>query len=773
MNKIATGLTSVPMSNVPGSENSEIHFMESEDAEAANSGGFNQMEVGSFAKDLEIIKHKMKMKKKASLRKTSSFFDDKANQQELEDIIEDFNAGADGFDASNDDDYKVNRPSFISSGKFDPSFDPDYWMKKEFRNIAKGADFESGPGDTRQVGNTPEIVRRWWDLYSNGEASADQYETAMQEVFDYTLNLDDDMFTGLSVIANAMLRYKSLKEKYQSSNPSSDTSTTANSTDADNTSASSSTQSAALIHPVGTSLQDVGGRYSYKVISPSEIEITKMDGSTVIVTPDNASQHSVNWDRMIHNLNDQSKTMVKKSANFNFNIAKVSKNMKKELIKLNSALNGLGYKNLIKTADQQEGNVPDRLEQVVEKTIDYAVDVKEGRANPPSNWDDVYYEVIVKLDKEFKDPEFTAEEKTTIQKEYNYTINQAGSSGVAAPKPKGSSGAKGSGKVIARNWAEYAKLGLKQAEIAKLWEASPPSGYDGAYSSYKSWWSKTGGGNPDQVLAKLRENTGATTSAAGATGEDITAVLTNYLIKPLSDTAFPARAEVIGFLSTTNADYIGIYNGKRYTRPSAAAQLLSTPAGITYVKARYDDDLKNDTGGSKALSISMTPTPPESGTTTTSSPTASTGQTSGVANLSTINGQQYYQIPAGKFNLFVRKGKPYDAGGIMMQDTRAGRVSRPQDISNSPRFREYLGSREIRRILDMVEAYEGPEMVPAYKAVLEGNKLDNSGWARLVRSKKREKEITDAANKAKAQGFTTASSTRQSRLDNLRKNGVI
>lgn len=55
MKKKATGLISVPMSNVPGAEDVEINTMRDEDIEAANHGGFNQMEVGDFAKDLEFV----------------------------------------------------------------------------------------------------------------------------------------------------------------------------------------------------------------------------------------------------------------------------------------------------------------------------------------------------------------------------------------------------------------------------------------------------------------------------------------------------------------------------------------------------------------------------------------------------------------------------------------------------------------------------------------------------------------------------------------------
>ena len=65
MRKIATGLTSIPMSSVPGSEDVEINYMSEEDAEAANHGGFNQMRPEGFAKDLEIVK-KRRLKKKAS-----------------------------------------------------------------------------------------------------------------------------------------------------------------------------------------------------------------------------------------------------------------------------------------------------------------------------------------------------------------------------------------------------------------------------------------------------------------------------------------------------------------------------------------------------------------------------------------------------------------------------------------------------------------------------------------------------------------------------------
>ncbi len=76
MKKLSTGLTSVPMSSVPGDENVEIKTFKDEDAEASNSSGFNRLYVDNV---LPIINLNTKNKKEfAKMKKSNlSFFNKK------------------------------------------------------------------------------------------------------------------------------------------------------------------------------------------------------------------------------------------------------------------------------------------------------------------------------------------------------------------------------------------------------------------------------------------------------------------------------------------------------------------------------------------------------------------------------------------------------------------------------------------------------------------------------------------------------------------------
>lgn len=358
MKKKATGLISVPMSNVPGAEDVEVNTMRDEDIEAANHGGFNQMEVGDFAKDLEFVKKKIK-------KKASEIFTD--------------------FDAVKD-----------AASRFGAELstdDPEAVFKSFLTDIVLKTDVYWGPGDFPAEAPSSvkkKIVKFWEDKWtSNSSVSQNAYKDFLYNNIDRgfleTLGksvgggaaagaLTGAAITGLptatigapvgagigalvggaagligglasqwndEVIGQVEDFYNVLMD-YKKSRSVKDGGATAS---ASQTAGASGTTSFAP----GTELEDVGGGYSYKIISDSEVEVTKLDGTTINVTPNNAAQYNINWDLMMSNLADTSK-VVKKSANFNFNITKVSNNMKKELIKLNAALNGLGYKDLVKTA---------------------------------------------------------------------------------------------------------------------------------------------------------------------------------------------------------------------------------------------------------------------------------------------------------------------------------------------------------------------------------------------------------------------------------------
>lgn len=782
MKKKATGLISVPMSNVPGAEDVEVNSMRDEDIEAANHGGFNQMEVGDFAKDLEFVKKKMK--KKASFFKLANFFDDAANQQILEDIIEDFNSGKAGFDGKiGSSEHKITQPNFITTKKFDPTFDPNTWMKREFREIAKGVDFESGPGSTKDNSRAPNIVRGWMELFTGGMATPDQYESAMQTEFDYTFNLDDDIFNGLAAVANALVGYRELKARYEdavSKDPTQSvvqaTSQAANpaSTGAAATTSPAATGSSSNItFPVNTELEDVGGSYSYKVLGPQEIEITKLDGTTVNVTPANAAQNNVNWNLMVSNLSDASK-VVKRSANFNFNITKVSNNMKKELIKLNSTLNGLGYNNLIKVAGKHTITATNYL------GLDESLDLEIRPPNAAESESD--YKQKVLDDVKSQNSEYTLNDNaltSAINSEWEL-FKSTSSSPTATAKKNPATGR--SGPIYkTNNWDDYVRKGDPRGEIKTKWEKinanangtfkEGDKSYNKEYTQYRQWWVDHGSNLDPYGVIREFDKIIAAQAAAGASGvEEIgDATLISYLTTPLTDAAVPERKKIFDAIKadTNNSSNLKVVGGgKFYLDPIFAARLVTTKYK-TFILAAYNKDTQTNL----FLEASLGGAPTDTGTTSSTSGAQQPQLSGKVANIASISGVDYYQLPAGNYNLFVRKGRPFgDENAILMQDTRKGKVSGPRPIGNSPRVREYFTVREIARLKEMVSASEGPDMAQAYEDVLRGKRMDESGWAKFWSSKKKEEEVAQRAETAKGK-FSTSS--RQSRLDNLKKKGII
>ncbi len=367
--------------------------------------------------------------------------------------------------------------------------------------------------------------------------------------------------------------------------------------------------------------------------------------------------------------------------------------------------------------------------------------------------------------------------------------------GTPLPKPgttATSGSGSGTGAIYATNdWPAYVAKGGDRATIEANWKKiisnaggtykEGDNSYTDQYTSYRQWWIDHGSNlNVAGVISEFDKILQGQ-AASGATGTQADpardALLIQYLTKPFPPSKLTGRNTLFGQIKARIDDSVKTVNNKEYLDKTVARSLVDG-AWKKNIEAAYKAD---DVDGLLSTMIASAPDVDESaaGVATSGAATPQAQQprqTGGVANLSTIKGAQYYQIPAGKFNLFVRKGRPYDTDGIMMQDTRAGRISQPVDISSSPRFREYLGSREIRRILEMVAVNEGQGMVPAYKAVLEGQKITRPGWQTLIRSKKRESEMAAGAASA-IQGFEDArrptTASRQSRLDNLKKKGVI
>ena len=191
----------------------------------------------------------------------------------------------------------------------------------------------------------------------------------------------------------------------------------------------------------------------------------------------------------------------------------------------------------------------------------------------------------------------------------------------------------------------------------------------------------------------------------------------------------------------------------------------------TAIKA-YTDDLKANDTLSILLSVGVTPDV-ETATTSPAAQTSGGGTvTGGTVSMANLNGIQYYQIPSGKFNIFVRKGMPYDpTNGIMVQDTRVGRDSTPRSIVGSPRIRDFLGPREMARLLDAIGRVES-DKVDAYEAVLKGQRMNQSAWLRFWKGPERAKKIIGEGEDAARKQFGKTSA-RQSRLDNLKKKGII
>jgi len=353
MKKKATGLTSFPLSNVPGSENSEIHFIEEEDAEASNHGGFNQIGVEGFSKNLEIKQ-----------------------------------------------DHK-NRFNLIG--------------------------------------------------YDNGS------------------------FNSYPPLAKPL---------------------------------------------------NVDRTSQHKADPPSETDIFEKMKDDQILTTDEIQDY--NKKITISNLYNFSK-INKKSANFKINIAKVNKNMKKELIKLNSALNGLGYKNLIKIAQysdptyQADSAFTYFLNNIVLITDvykgDYSfpnVDPAHGGVGEVKNFWKSKWNKREKVNKgEYKNFLLQGKERfitpndpdswddkliNEIENRYNEIVDIFPKS-AETPASAGGSGSAVSTQPVtvprtASGWEKYKKSGDTEGKIADIWgdpskkrpNKSDGSMYDDTFSSFVTWW---------------------------------------------------------------------------------------------------------------------------------------------------------------------------------------------------------------------------------------------------------------------------------------------
>ena len=945
MKKIATGLTSIPMSSVPGSEDVEINYMSEEDAEAANHGGFNQMRPEGFAKDLEIVK-KRRLKKKANFTKKAYTLSEQ-EVDEFEDIKSYIQSAIVSFNTATGLSV-LELPDFLQ-GDFDPNIDPDKFVKNSCKNILFNVDFTNMGGNSTQSGGIKKSVEQIYSLYtsqikdlSNGIEIEKIMMANMGDSAGWLTNLgtdwSDDYIVPFGKFLDFMVDYrefyKKMKQKVGTATPP-------------QTSGASGVESTTKIaYPAGTNLEDISGPYTYHVVSDSEVEITKLDGTKVTVTPDTAAGYGVKWDEMVSNLNDQAKT--KKSANYIFNIAKVSKNMKEELIKLNSALNGLGYKDLVKTAETNNGLSPGNYYQhktdgyivkcvssyssgymyddetvvtlispregvtassVMVSNMDSSTGCTTGDVIVGTNYNLCDYDVDewtflpnykerAALDSEkqkarkwavfltnhvdeiYEGSEanfYTIRSKTQIdiwddlsgQYENKYNMNNnpsefiatcniifdsngnlkpgvslwghvktgsnklisllkiAGpSDGAAGPAPAATTpaattpaattpatttpaattpaattpattttpaatGGKPKRPVIG-GWDDYvtkSRYGTEpeRRDLYSNWlTLTVPDGhqeggntYTRDYSSFQKWWTANRstfkqGGNVAETNA-LIQSLIASKGAAGASGAETVSddTLLKYLTTPLTQSQAQSRkTNIIDKMQSIQGAVMSSVGNKQYLGPSVAAAILGNPGWKTTAIKAYTDDLKANDTLSILLSVGVTPDV-ETATTSPAAQTSGGGTvTGGTVSMANLNGIQYYQIPSGKFNIFVRKGKPYDpTNGIMVQDTRVGRDSTPRSIVGSPRIRDFLGPREMARLLDAIGRVES-DKVDAYEAVLKGQRMNQSAWLRFWTGSEKEKAITDAAGKAK-ESFEGKAAARQSRLDNLKKKGVI
>jgi len=439
-----------------------------------------------------------------------------------------------------------------------------------------------------------------------------------------------------------------------------------------------------------------------------------------------------NLDFNIDDFSQTSQKEVMKSANYIFNITKVSKNMKKELIKLNAALNGLGYKNLVKMAQTFNDLIPSissakaepgkyylwpEVELVIKvnnsfvggtfndtemnfdvifskknRPIYYGLGIVfQGRKGVDDDRDDDINPKLIPIPQQFINA------SKTYQDVVDYLLGTKQLKSDETPASAGGSGSNTRSEGVTGDpWERYAKsFGNSTQQIAGLWRSNPPNGYTGDYSSFQRWWSiqnSQGKGSVEKVLETLQNlNTPA----------------------PATPPAIPAAPA---------------------PAPASATVTVSQPPTQAVVKRRSLATIEFN------------------------------GQLKNVAPLGSAYGGDTILIDIDSLNT----DKPI----LYLLDNKTGTTT---EIGSAQvgRVRQFLGSGaekvRARRALKSAGVSEGKinaffEYMGLYRKKVRRDGL----FSTLEGRERRDQALTDAGEKLKS-----ASSARQSRLDNLKKKGII
>jgi len=402
------------------------------------------------------------------------------------------------------------------------------------------------------------------------------------------------------------------------------------------------------------------------------------------------------------------------------NIEKESFKMRKELIKLNNQLNRLGYKNLIKVA--QNTKMPALTDDNLKKELGdlfylFMQDLREKVFPlPTKEYSDTYLK-----------PSFV--EKRIDNNKFFDILN----------------------KHLDTPFITDDKLREMVFEISTFQNRQNLINY---YNTHMS--------SPKTVGATGKETPAAAAAYGLGTKSDTPTEVSHQAGTELRDDDY--RYKINGPLKVT----ITLDNGRTVTWTPQSA-------GISKWNI-FADNLNKMTLSTSAPatpSAGPSPTPPPvAADTTTDTPT-----TSGTAR-ETINGKPAVSVGTFRGNVLyvtmesIKAGKP-----VIYVKSPEGRVQILGEAEDN-RARDYLGNREIRRILRALEGYgldlQGRE---SFKDYMRSDRRNR--WNR-VRGKKYEDETDKRVDKAsqRMQGSNAAddgiqSTARQKRLDSLKKKGII
>ena len=347
----------------------------------------------------------------------------------------------------------------------------------------------------------------------------------------------------------------------------------------------------------------------------------------------------------------------------------------------------------------------------------------------------------------------------------------------AAKKPSG-----GSGSSAINNWSQYirgsrytsADYALK---IRDLWANVNPKA--DTYKDYQAWWRTTytapNTGHAQQVINDLTAM--QTAGASGAPAVD-DAKLFNYLTTPLVDGDAPRRLAQV-FTPVLAKEALKSYiitaaGGKKYMNPAYATTLLSLPSWKVIIIDAYTKDSSAD-----SLLDTMLDGPPiDMGTTSSTSGAQQQQQqqqmSGRVAERMEINGSPVDVISLGTWGgdqIYIdKKSLSSNAVVLYIKDNKTGTLSKmgPGQIGRS---RQYLGPLEIskakRALVNNGISQSKADAFGKYMVALKSEEKRKGLFSTDAGRKERTKARESAGDALKS------TSSRQSRLDNLKKKGII